>query len=64
MLYNERSDISGGIDLTKSNGTKERMICHYGFFDHVFKFQDSVCNGCYNLTMLSVNIGRFNNGKC
>ena len=56
MLYYERSDISEGIDLTKSNGTKECTICHYGFFDQVFKFQDSVCNGCYDLTMLSVNI--------
>ena len=24
--------------------------------NHGFKFQDSVCNGCHNLTMLSVNI--------
>ena len=32
------------------------MICHYCFFNHGFKFQDSVCNGCHDLTMLSVNI--------
>ena len=32
------------------------MICHYWFFNHGFKFQDSVCNGCHDLTMLSVNI--------
>ena len=25
-------------------------------FNHGFKFQDSVCNVCHNLTMLSVNI--------
>ena len=25
-------------------------------FNHLFKFQDSVCNGCNNLTMLSGNI--------
>ena len=24
--------------------------------NHGFKFQDSVCNGCHDLTMLSVNI--------
>ena len=33
------------------------MICHYWFFNHGFKFQDSVCNGCHVLTILSVNIG-------
>ena len=32
------------------------MICHYWFFNHGFKFQDSVCNGCYDWTILGVNI--------
>ena len=32
------------------------MICHYFFFNHGLKFQDYVCNGCHNLTMLSINI--------
>ena len=32
------------------------MICHYLFFNHGLKFQDSVCNVCHDLTMLSVNI--------
>ena len=32
------------------------MICHYWFYDHGFEFQDYVCNGCHDLTMLSVNI--------
>ena len=32
------------------------MIFNYWFFNHGFKFQDSVCNGCHQLTMLSVNI--------
>ena len=32
------------------------MIFHYWFFDHGFKFQDSLCNGRHDLTMLSVNI--------
>ena len=27
------------------------LLCNQGF-----KFQDSVCNGCHGLTMLSVNI--------
>ena len=32
------------------------IICHYCFFNHGFKFQDFVCNGCHELTTLSVNI--------
>ena len=32
------------------------MICHYFSFNHGFKFQDYVCNGCHHLTILSVNI--------
>ena len=32
------------------------MICHYWFFHHEFKFQGSICNGCHDLKMLSVNI--------
>ena len=51
-----RTDTSEGIDPTKSNRSKECMICHHWFFNHEFKFQDSVCKGCHYLTMLSVNI--------
>ena len=56
MLYYERINISEGIDLVKSNRSKECMICHYFFFNHGFKFKDYVCNGCHDLTMISVNI--------
>ena len=56
MLYNNRIDISEGIDSTKSNISKELMIRHYWFFNQGFEFQDSVFNGCYYLTMLSVHI--------
>ena len=56
MLYYDRIDISEGIDLAKSNNSKECMICHYWFFNQGFEFRDSVCNGCHDLTMLSVSI--------
>ena len=32
------------------------MIWHYFYFNHGFKFQDYICNGCHDLTMLSLNI--------
>ena len=56
MLYYDRIDISKGIDLPKSNNSKECIICHYWFFDHGFEFQDYICNGCHNLTLLCLNI--------
>ena len=56
MLYYDRIDISEGIDLAKSNNSKECMICHYWLFNQGFGFRDSVCNGCHDLTMLSVSI--------
>ena len=56
MLYYDRIDLSERIDLTKSNNSKECIICHYWFFSYGFKFQHSVCNGCHNLTILCANI--------
>ena len=56
MLYYDRIDISDGIDPTKSNKCKDCMIFHYWIFNHGFKFQDSMCNVCHNLTVLSVDI--------
>ena len=56
MLYYDTKDISKWIDLAKSNNSKECVICHYFFSNHGFKFQDSVCNGCHDLTMLRLNI--------
>ena len=54
MLYYDRIYISQGTDLTKSNNSKECMICHYWFFNHGFKVQDSVGNGCQVLIMLII----------
>ena len=55
MLYYDRSDISKRICYTKSNKSRECMIYHYWLFNHGFKFQDYVCNGCHDLIILGVN---------
>ena len=55
MLWYDRIDISERIDPAKSNTTKKCMICHYWLFNHGFKFQDSVCNGCHDLMILCFN---------
>ena len=56
MLYYDRIDIRGGIDPAKSNRSKECMICNYWVFYHRFQFQDSVCTGCHEVIISSVNI--------
>ena len=56
MLYYDRIDLSEGIDVAKSNNRKECIISHYWFFNHGFKLQESVCNGCKDLGMLCLNI--------
>ena len=56
MLYYDKIDIRDGTDHAKSNNSKECAICYCSFFNHEFKFQDFVCNGCHDLTMLSVSI--------
>ena len=44
------------IDVTKSNGIKICMICHFWIFNHGFKFQDYNCDFSRDLTMLRLNI--------
>ena len=56
MLCYDIINISKGIDLAKSNNSKECMICHYWSFSHGFKFQDSVWNVCHNITISGVSI--------
>ena len=37
--------------------SKECDICHYRYFFHKgLKFQPNVCNGCYDLLMMSMNL--------
>ena len=56
MLYCDRNDLSEGIYPTKSNRSKECMICRYRFFHRGFKFPDSVCRGFHDLTILCLII--------
>ena len=51
MLYYNKFYISEGVDLAKSNKSKECMICYYWYISHGFKFEDYVYNGCYDLTI-------------
>ena len=36
--------------------SKESIACHYWFFNHGFKLQDSECDVCHDLTILCLNL--------
>ena len=53
MLQYERIDVSEGIDLNKSDKSKECMICYYWYFkDIAYKYKPYICNRCHDLSMM------------
>ena len=59
MLEYDRIDISEGIDVTKTNLSKECDICHYWYFKDIgFRYEKYLCNGCHDLMQKAIN---FNN---
>ena len=50
MLQCETIDISKGIDVNKTNLSKEYDICHFWYFKDIgFKYELYLCNGCHDL---------------
>ena len=50
MLEYKKIDISEGIDVDKTNKSKECMLCHYWYFlDKNFSYGPYLCDGCYNV---------------
>ena len=59
MLEYNRIDISEGIDVNKTNLSKECDICHYWYFKDIgFNHDPYLCNGCHNLMQKAMS---FNN---
>ena len=57
MLYYDKIDVSGEIDVNKTSVSKECDICHYWhFLNKGFKFQPYVYNGCHDILMMSINL--------
>ena len=52
-----RINISEGIDINKTNTSKECEICHYWYFfkDTTFKYEPLLCNGCHGLMQQAVS---------
>ena len=57
MLEYKRIDISEGIDINKTNKSKECMLCHYWYFlDNNFSYGPYLCDGCYNIMQNLINL--------
>ena len=57
MLYYDRIEVSGGIDINNTSKSKQCGIYHYWYFlDKRFKFQLYACNVCHDVLMMSMNL--------
>ena len=57
ILHYNKIDVSERIDVNKTSESKKCNICHYWYFlDKGFKFQSYVCNGCHDLSMISMSL--------
>ena len=56
MLEYDRIDISKGIDIKKTNASKECKICHYWYFKDIgFKYEPYFCNVCGGLMQKNIS---------
>ena len=56
MLECDRMDISEGIDINKTNASKECGICHHWYFlDKNFNYEPYLCNGCHDRIQIVIN---------
>ena len=56
MLEYDRIHISGGIDINKTNASKECDICYYWYFKDIgFNYEPYFCNDCHNLMQKAMN---------
>ena len=56
MLEYDRIDISEGIDINKTNASKESNICHYWYFlSNYFSYEPYLCNACHDLMQKAMN---------
>ena len=59
MLEYDRIDVSDGIDVNKTNLSKECNILHYWYFKDIgFQYEPYLCNGYHDLMQKSMS---FNN---
>ena len=61
MLQYDEIDISEGIDVNKTNVSKECDICHYWYFKDIgFKYEPYLCcNGYHDLMQKAMSFNDF-----
>ena len=65
MLWYQKIDILEGIDINKTNASKECELCHYWFFKDVgFKFEEHVSNGCHDLLTMAHSLKKYSYIEC
>ena len=56
MLKYDKIDITEGIDVDKTNKSRECMFCHYWcYFNKSFSYGPFTCDGCYNIVQKSTD---------
>ena len=56
MLRYERIDVSEGIDIDKTDTSKECMLCHYWYFKDIGCKLEPVCNGCHDILTIAYEL--------
>ena len=57
MLEYDRIDTAGGIDIYKTNASKECKIYHYWcFLNKNFNYESYLCNDCYDLMQKAMKL--------
>ena len=56
-FYYNKVNVSEGIDINKSNRSKECTICHYWYFEDIgYKFEPYVCSKCPNISIIAYDL--------
>ena len=54
MLKYDKTDITEGIDVDKTNKSRECMFCHYWYFlNKNFSYGPFTCDSCYDIVQRS-----------
>ena len=52
----DRIDVSEGVDINKTNASRQCDICDYWYFKDIgFKYEPYLCNGCHALMLKVMN---------
>ena len=57
MLQYDKIDVLEGVNINKTNKSKECMLCHCWYFKDVgCKFQPYLCNVCHTVSIMAYEL--------